>query len=93
MRQTVSCCLPWLIKGSVLVKWPELTMTSDRQGAVAVCKVGCQQSFDWFEGHEMCKCMGEIPGNVHELATEILRTSGIASAKEKLGEVREELKR
>lgn len=62
----MSCCLPWLINGSVLVKWPEFTMTFDRQGAVAVCEVECQQSFNWFEDDKMRKCMGEIRGIVHE---------------------------
>lgn len=53
-------------------------MTFDRQGAVAVCKLGCQQSSDWPEDDDLCKCMGETAGNVHELATEILRISVIA---------------
>ena len=52
-------------------------MTLDRQGAVAVCKFGCQHSFDWLEDDDLCKCMGETAGNVHELATEILRISVI----------------
>ncbi len=61
-------------------------MTLDRQGAVAVCKLGCQQSSDWLEDDNLCKCMGETAGNVHELATEILRISVIARrSSERLG--------
>lgn len=53
----------------MLVKWPELTMTLDRQGAVAVCEVGCQQSLDWFEVEKMCKCICKDLGNMHDLDT------------------------
>ena len=66
----------------MLVKWPELTMTLDKQGAVAVCNVECQQSLDRFEEEKMCKCIGEILGNLREMK----RDAGRASSKEKLGD-------
>lgn len=68
MRHTVSCCLPWLINGSVLVKWPESTMTLDRHGAVAVCRARYQQSVDWSEDNKMFEGMGETLGNMHVFA-------------------------
>ena len=57
-------------------------MTLDRQGAVAVCNVECQQSLGRFEEKKMCKCIGEILGNLHEMK----RDAGRASSKEKLGD-------
>lgn len=77
----------------MLVKWPELTMTLDRQGAVAVCEVGCQQSFDWSEDDEMCKCMDEMAGNVHELAKDFGESEIQGEARRGQRKVKEEIPR
>ncbi len=50
------------MKGSAFVKWPESTMTLDRQGAVAVCDVGCQQNHDWLEEIGCSIALVDLPG-------------------------------
>ena len=72
------------MKGSELVKWPESTITLDRQGAVAVYEARCQQSLDLFGEIKRFSEVREIVRNLRELATD----SGLgqrASSKEKLG--------
>lgn len=68
-------------------------MTLDRHGAVAVCKVGCQQSLDWFEKVKICWCTSETLGDLHGFARDLGESKLDGEARVGNGKVEEEVPR
>ena len=66
-------------------------MTLDRQGAVAVCKVGCQQSFECFDNVRMCSGMGETLGDMHDFARNFGESELDGEARVGNGEAKDEI--